>query len=100
MYFYNNILPCVALLFAVAACTDRPTFREDTVWDLYDVRTPVPASSGVSSRATYADPVNARSPAVKSSPTPYPRDYDSYYVPPTGNFGSCGEGGIAAFNCD
>jgi hypothetical protein len=59
-------LPWIILtLLALAACTER---REQTVWENYDVRHPVPAGSAVpDGYARQFDPY---------------RDNDSYYSPP------------------
>ncbi len=55
----------IFLVLLLLACESK---RKDTVWELYDIRHPVPAESAVPlSRATTYD---------RSS------DYDAYYTPP------------------
>ena len=59
--------------------------RNMSVWDIYDIRHPVPAHSSVPvSRATVYDT--------------YTSDNDSYYTQPT--FGSCVAADLASFSCD
>jgi len=66
---------------ALTACDAKP---KETVWDLYDVRYPVPAGSDVPvSRASIYDRYT---------------DNDEYYTPPT--FGSCGGDNIGFGGCE
>ena len=66
----------------VVACKDGPS-RKQSVWDLYDVRYPVPQDSRVPvSRATIYDRYT---------------DNDEFYTAPT--FGSCGSDNIGVGAC-
>lgn len=78
----NKYIFFIAVTAALAACGSTDRYKQNSVWDLYDVRTPVPANSGVISRATQYDPGNAgyNSPNVGSVPI----DNDAFYIPPTG----------------
>ncbi len=74
----------VALLCVFASVSACESKREDTVWDMYDVRYPVPAGSSVPvSRASMYDRYT---------------DNDSYYTPPS--FGSCGGDNIGLGGCE
>lgn len=69
------------MLFVMSACDSKP---KNNVWDMYDIRHPVPAGSSV--------PVSR----VKQMERYY--DNDVYYVPPT--FGTCGNDNIGMGVCD
>lgn len=72
-------------VFLVAACAGKNS--NDSVWNTYDVRYPVPATSNV--------PV--------SRATQYPRYYDNddFYTPPDGRaIGLCTESNLGSANCD
>ena len=95
----NTVLYTLFILtpLMLTGCGDEPRFKKDSVWDLYDIRTPLPADAQIRSRAAQYDRANSQSPYQ----TGYPVDNDAYYTPPTGmRFGVCGEGGVGSFNCD
>ncbi|MCI5049037.1 MAG: hypothetical protein MRY32_01720 [Rickettsiales bacterium] len=61
----------------LTACGGGGIKRQSNVWDLYDVRHPVPAGSAV--------PVSrAASPYYNPQPPAVYRDNDAAYVPPVG----------------
>lgn len=92
LYTFFSIAPLI-----LTGCGDEPRFKKDSVWDLYDIRTPLPADAQIRSRASQYDPANSQSPYQTGAPM----DNDAYYTPPTGmRFGVCGEGGVGSFNCD
>jgi hypothetical protein len=68
-------------MLVLAACSSKP---EQTVWDMYDVRHPVPAGSSV--------------PVSRAQIYERYYDNDAYYVPP--NFGSCGSNNIGLGGCE
>lgn len=76
----SSVLLLAWVMLAVA-CDSKP---DNTVWDMYDVRYPVPAGSAVPvSRATQYDRYT---------------DNDEYYIAPT--FGSCGGDNIGFGGCE
>lgn len=76
----GRILLLLVALSVVACGPSKP--RHMTVWDVYDVRHPVPAGSAVpQSRATYYDQFH---------------DNDEFYTPPVG---LCAPGEYAAMGC-
>lgn len=68
--------------------------QRDSVWDTYDVRYPVPASSSV--------PVSrARTYDRYSTPGAGYSDNDEFYVPPHGTYmGLCTSSNLGTANCD
>jgi hypothetical protein len=76
---FSMVLLCAVAM--LAACDSKP---KETVWDMYDVRYPVPAGSNVPvSRASIYDRYT---------------DNDTYYTPPS--FGSCGGDNIGLGGCE
>ena len=81
----HNVI-VVAVLAAVLTAGCAPKKPEQNVWDLYDIRYPVPAGSKVPvSRANMYDRYT---------------DNDDYYTPPTTSFGSCGSNNIGFGGCE
>ncbi|MBN67459.1 MAG: hypothetical protein CMM94_07850 [Rickettsiales bacterium] len=72
------------LVILLAACGGPIKKERSTVWELYDVRHPVPAHSTVpQSRAVDAQRYY---------------DNDAFYTPP--RFGMCGTSDISSIGCD
>ena len=76
-----SVMVFATLIMMLTSCESK---RKDTVWEMYDVRHPVPAGSSV--------PVSR----VQQMERYY--DNDVYYVPPT--FGSCGSNNIGFGGCE
>lgn len=71
----------IVLAISLTGCANTDRFKQNSVWEMYDVRTPV---QGVNTRA-WSDPQNSmnsgyNSPNVGSVPI----DNDAFYIPPTG----------------
>ncbi len=74
---------CMLMLTVMLTCCESSKPRRMTVWDVYDVRHPVPAGSSVpSSRATYYDQFY---------------DNDEFYRAP---IGLCAPGDAASMGCE
>lgn len=76
----NLLMIMVSAVFLVAC---EPAQKRDNVWDLYDVRYPVPAGSTV--------------PVSRASVYDRYIDNDAFYTPPT--FGTCGSDNIGLGGC-
>ena len=74
----------ICLIASALLLTGCETKKQQSVWDMYDVRYPVPAGSSVPvSRASMYDRYT---------------DNDAFYTPPS--FGTCGSDNIGIGGCE
>lgn len=88
---------CTLLLFTICSCSQASS-HNNSVWDVYDIRHPVPAQSTVPVSPA-ANPFN-QNPYGYVPPSQYPNgaygDNDDVYVPPKGPIPNYGGKGIQA----